>query len=81
MSILHRIAAFNNPLVFIGVIAIIILLAGLFINFFLQFSEARRYIKMEMNRAMSENEYKRWKKELRKLYLSAIPFIGRFFDD
>ena len=49
----------------------------LYFNVIKPFVEARRYIKMEMQRSDSE-EYKYWKKELKKLYIHYIPFIGLF---
>lgn len=40
------------------------------------FSQDRAYIKMEMNRAFDEKEYRYWKRQLKKLYISYIPFVG-----
>ena len=42
--------------------------------------EKRRYLKMEMHRARSENEYHHWQKELRKLYLKSIPVVRWFIE-
>ena len=42
------------------------------------FGAEYRYIKMEMERASSENEYLYWRAELKKLRLASIPIIGRF---
>ena len=41
------------------------------------FSQRRAYIKTEMCRAYDKREYRYWKKELKKLYLEQIPFIGK----
>ena len=38
-----------------------------------------KYIKMEIGRSFDEERYQYWKKELRRLYLRYLPFIGRFF--
>lgn len=38
-----------------------------------------KYIKMELGRSYDKERYRYWKKELNKLYLRYIPFIGRFF--
>lgn len=34
------------------------------------------YIKMEIGRATYYAEYRFWKRELKRLYLSQVPFIG-----
>lgn len=34
------------------------------------------YIKMEIGRATYYEEYRFWKRELKRLYLSRVPFIG-----
>lgn len=43
------------------------------------FLREREYIKMEIKRSFDEEEYRYWKRRLKKLYLRSIPFIGRFF--
>ena len=40
--------------------------------------KARDYIKMEMQRSDGD-EYYYWKSELKRLYISHIPILGRFF--
>ena len=50
------------------------------INKIVPFLEEREYIKMEMQHSFDEGEYHYWKRELKQLYLQAIPLIGRFFD-
>ena len=69
----------NSVLIVIAaVIAVIFLLLVFFLNVYIPFTEERKYIKMEMGRT-SGSEYRYWKKKLRKLYLSHIPIIRRFF--
>ena len=66
----------------IFIVAMIIgtfIILAFFINFLLPFKEERDYIKMEMARSYEEDEYRYWRRELRKLYLRSIPLIGRFF--
>ncbi len=41
--------------------------------------QRREYIRMEMKRSADKDRYLHWKKELIRLYLRSIPFIGRFF--
>ncbi len=41
------------------------------------FCDDRNYIKMEMQRSYDEGEYRYWKRELKRLYISHIPIIGR----
>ncbi len=43
----------------------------------LPFINERKYIKMEIQRAMSEGEYKYWIKQLREFYIDNIPLLGR----
>ena len=54
------------------------LIAVLFVNFFIHFKEERDYIKMEMERSFEEEEYRYWRRELKRLYWRSIPLIGRF---
>lgn len=46
-----------------------------YINCYLPFREERDYIKMEMNRSVSENEYRYWKRALIMFYTSKIPLV------
>ena len=62
---------------FVVIIGFFIVLAVYF-NIIAPFMKAREYIKMEMQRS-DGNEYYYWKRELKRLYLSHIPIIGRFF--
>ena len=67
-------------LFFIFIIVISFFVLAFCFNVVKPFMEERDYIKMEMRRS-DEEEYYYWKKELRRLYLSHIPIIGRFYDD
>lgn len=58
------------------IIAFIVL--SLYVELFIPFNEERQYIKMEINRSCSKQEYKYWKKEMKKLYLKSIPIIRWF---
>ncbi|MBQ4282660.1 MAG: hypothetical protein IJB96_01885 [Lachnospira sp.] len=76
----------NDPLLnnemLISIIVVIIgffLLVAFFVNIYLPFKEERDCIKMEIARSFDEEEYLYWKRELRRLYLSYIPLVGRFF--
>lgn len=62
---------------FAVIIGFFIVLAFYF-NVIAPFMKARDYIKMEMHRS-DVNEYYYWKSELKRLYISHIPIIGRFF--
>ena len=61
------------------IIVVIFLFLAFFVNVYLPFEKEKLYIKMEMKRSFSEDEYLYWKSELKHLYLKYIPFIGRFF--
>lgn len=43
------------------------------------FFDERAYIKVEMSRSLSDREYRYWERQLKKLYIRSIPFVGRFF--
>lgn len=63
------------------ILAILIAIFLLFLKFLFNIVFMQRdiaVIKMEINRAYSEDEYLYWKHELRKLYLSAMPFYHIF---
>ena len=62
---------------FVVIIGFFVVLAFYF-NVIAHFMKARNYIKMEMHRS-DGNEYYYWKSELKRLYISHIPIIGRFF--
>ena len=55
---------------------IVLCVAAAYTNIIQPFSEGRRYIKAEMRRAYNESEYRYWKRELKKLYISQIPILG-----
>ena len=50
----------------------------LYFNIISPFIKSREYIKMEMQRS-DGREYLYWKRQLKKLYMTSIPIIGRFF--
>lgn len=62
----------------------LILFALLFYGFALccvklpPFIQNRRYIQMELERAESEHEYRHWKREMRRLWADAMPFLRMF---
>ena len=62
---------------FVVIIVFFIVLVFYF-NVIAPFMKARDYIKMEMQRSDGD-EYYYWKSELKRLYISHIPIIGRFF--
>ncbi|MBQ9736991.1 MAG: hypothetical protein IJV86_01125 [Clostridia bacterium] len=65
-------------------LSMIIVIVGFFIifafyvNVVMPFMEERKYIKKEIKRSDGE-EYYYWKRELKRLYLTHMPIIGRFF--
>ncbi|MBO5930462.1 MAG: hypothetical protein J6Q27_04120 [Clostridia bacterium] len=67
-------------LTFILVAVVLFILFAILIDRIIPFIEECEDIKREIARADSEKEYLRWKKKLRRLYLSCIPFIGRFLE-
>ena len=72
----------EDMLVVLGsAVLIFFVLLALYFNFIVPFVKEREYVKMEMRRSYSEDEYRFWKRELRRVYLRHIPIIGRFFDN
>lgn len=62
-----------------GVVLIIaFIVLYLYVDIFIPFNEERQYIKMEIKRSCSKQEYKYWKKEMKKLYRKSIPIIRWF---
>lgn len=61
------------------ILALIILYAAAYLTFekIMPFNRERKYIKMEINRSQSKEEYEYWKSELKLLYLKSIPLIGK----
>ncbi len=49
----------------------------LYYNFVKPFLRRRRYIKTEMLRSHGRNEYRYWRSQLKMLYISRFPIIGR----
>ena len=52
-------------------------LGSFYVNFYLPFDRQKKSIKLEIDRADSE-EKEYWEKELKKLYISIIPFSAKF---
>ena len=66
----------NETMYVVLILAVLlILLVVYYITVVHPFIAARKYIKMEMARS-SVREMKRWKREMRRAYVSLIPFIG-----
>ncbi len=61
--------------VLICIIGLLIVIA-FYINVLRPFLDDRQYIIMEMKRS-DGGEYRYWKRELKLLYISLIPIIGR----
>ena len=57
---------------------LIVLCVAVYMNIIRPFSEGRRYIKAEIHRSYNESEYRYWKRELKKLYISQIPILGKY---
>ena len=66
-------------LIIVGIIALFFILIAFVINSVIPFLREREYIVMEMRRSNDEANRQHWRKELRRLYLGAIPIVGRFF--
>lgn len=59
-------------------LVILFFAASFFLVYVLKpFIEDRQYIKSEIKRAHSKNSRQYWKGELKKLYISYIPIIGK----
>lgn len=66
-------------MVFLIILAfVLIIVLYLYVEILVPFNERRKYIKLEINRSCSEQEYNHWKKEMKKLYRKYIPLIGWF---
>lgn len=48
-----------------------------YVNIIHPFLVNKRYIKSEILRSCDEEEFSFWKNELKKLYISQIPFLGK----
>ena len=57
---------------------IILSIAAVYMNIIRPFSEGRRYIKAEIHLSYNESEYRYWKRELKKRYISQIPILGKY---
>lgn len=56
---------------------LIFLILAAYLKIIKPFFAGRRYIKAELARAFDRDEYRYWKGELLKLYISLIPLIGK----
>lgn len=59
----------------VGIVAIVMIIKTVIAMS--EFISVRRYIKMEMKRSGSREEYLYWKKRMRSLYKSYIPFSSK----
>lgn len=68
----------SETLLLFGIGIITVLLAAIiwFFRTLLPFMSARAEIKMELSRSGGK-EYTFWKRELKRLYVSLIPIVGR----
>ena len=69
----------TEGLVEILIIAVIcIVVFSIYIRVVIPFLKERDYIKSEIKRSITGSDYRHWKRELKRLYLLSVPFIGRF---
>ena len=71
----------ENEMLLYGILLtplIVLYAIAVYMNIIRPFSEGRRYIKAEIHRAYNESEYRYWKRELKKLYISQIPILGKY---
>ena len=54
--------------------AVILAIFALWIIKLISYSSTIRYLKIEINRALSREEKKYWKRELKMIYLHCLPF-------
>ncbi len=65
---------------FIAILVILFFaIVAVYFKVILPFVYERNYIKMELKRVESEQEYYYWKRELNKIYLKYLIPFGRFF--
>lgn len=65
---------------FIAILVILFFaIVAVYFKVILPFVYERNYIKMELKRVESEQEYYYWKRELKKIYLKYLIPFGRFF--
>ena len=65
------------PILLLVAMILAYLLFVFIIKALLPYLRQRKYLIGEMDGAFSEQEYKYWKRKLRRLYLDYIPVIGR----
>ena len=62
------------------VVLVVLILSVIFLmNVLIPLKNARRYIIMELNRSSGQEERDYWERELKRLYLDAIPILRLFF--
>ena len=59
----------------VGIVALVMMIKTIIA--LSEFLSVRKYIKMEMKRSGSREEYLYWKKRMRSLYKSYIPFSSK----
>ncbi len=70
----------ENLFLFLGVLVLIIFSGFIYwLKKVEPFLRERRYIKAEIRRSFDEEERLEWEKDLKKLYLTSIPLIGKLF--
>ncbi len=57
---------------------ILLIIAAIYTQVILPCFKEASFIKREMDRSISDAEYKLWKRKLKRLYVRKIPIIGRF---
>ena len=62
----------------IAAAVLFVVLVLVIVQVVIPFTRDRNYIKMEIDRADNEKDYKFWKKQLKRLYLKHIPIVGFF---
>ena len=66
-----------QSIILLVVMVVVYLLLLLVFKGILPYMKQRKYLKGELDRALSEREYKYWNKKLRRLYLDYIPILGK----
>ncbi len=71
----------TEPILFLvllicALVALIVIL--IYTRKVIPFLNERDYLRREIARATRPEEYIRWKRRLRRLYISAIPILGKF---
>ncbi len=75
MEYSHDIFGVSTLLVIVSIIFIPLFSAVYYTKVLKPFLRMRAYIKMEIDRS-DEEEYRYWKRQLKRLYVYHIPFVG-----